>query len=216
MLLFDLDGTLIDSNGIWKDVDRTFLARRGIPYTRAYYEGVAHTIFPLAAEFTKQFCRLDESCEEIMAEWMELAQGLYRKVPLKPGVRAYLEQRRTEGERMAIVTSSVPEHCRDALEHLQIGHYFERVIFAQELGMEKQSPELWRAAASALSVRPEACTLFDDSSRSCRGARAAGMRVVGVHDLYFAADEQEMRAACDVYIYSFTELLRDRKEVVTV
>ena len=46
MLLFDMDGTLIDSNGIWKDVDTEFLARRGLPYTQAYYEGVAHTIFP--------------------------------------------------------------------------------------------------------------------------------------------------------------------------
>ena len=44
-LLFDLDGTLIDSNGIWKDVDTAFLAKRGLPYTKEYYEGVAHTIF---------------------------------------------------------------------------------------------------------------------------------------------------------------------------
>ena len=51
MYLFDLDGTLIDSNGIWAEVDRTFLARRGYPYTKEYYEGVAHTIFPLAAVF---------------------------------------------------------------------------------------------------------------------------------------------------------------------
>ena len=46
MLIFDMDGTLIDSNDVWKDVDREFLARRGLPYTKAYYEGVAHTIFP--------------------------------------------------------------------------------------------------------------------------------------------------------------------------
>lgn len=50
MYLFDMDGTLIDSNDVWKDVDREFLARRGLPYTKAYYEGVAHTIFPLAGE----------------------------------------------------------------------------------------------------------------------------------------------------------------------
>ena len=49
MLLFDMDGTLIDSNGVWKNVDREFLARRGIAYTHAYYEGVAHTILPLAS-----------------------------------------------------------------------------------------------------------------------------------------------------------------------
>ena len=68
MYLFDLDGTLIDSNGIWQNVDRTFLARRGMPYTREYYEGVAHTILPLAAVFTKEYCHLEQSCEEIIAE----------------------------------------------------------------------------------------------------------------------------------------------------
>ena len=51
-----MDGTLIDSNGIWKDVDIAFLKKRGFAYTRAYYEGVAHTIFPLAAKFTKEYC----------------------------------------------------------------------------------------------------------------------------------------------------------------
>ena len=118
MLLFDMDGTLIDSNGIWKDVDTEFLARRGLPYTQAYYEGVAHTIFPLAAKFTKEFCHLPESEEEIMAEWMELAGDLYAgSVPEKPGVRAFLERMRARGERMAVVTSAVPVHCRSALTH---------------------------------------------------------------------------------------------------
>ena len=98
MLLFDMDGTLIDSNGIWKDVDTEFLARRGLPYTQTYYEGVAHTIFPLAAKFTKEFCHLPESEEEIMAEWMELAGDLYAgSVPEKPGVRAFLERMRARG-----------------------------------------------------------------------------------------------------------------------
>ena len=207
MLFFDLDGVLIDSNGIWKDVDKTFLARRGIPYTRAYYEGVAHTIFPLAAEFTKQFCNLSESCEEIMAEWMDLAKGLYSQVALKPGVRAYLEQCQAEGRRMGVVTSSVPEHCREALRHLDIAHYFERVAFAHELRLDKRSPELWRAVAASFGVRPADCTVFDDSLLSCQGAKAAGMRVVGVYDAYFAHNEQEMRGFCDAYIYSFAELL---------
>ena len=51
MHIFDMDGTLIDSNGIWREVDEAFLAKRGFPYTKEYYQGVAHTIFPLAAEF---------------------------------------------------------------------------------------------------------------------------------------------------------------------
>ena len=80
MLLFDMDGTLIDSNGVWREVDRTFLARRGLSYTHAYYEGVAHTTLPTAAKFTKEFCKLTESCEDIIAEWLELSNDIYARV----------------------------------------------------------------------------------------------------------------------------------------
>ena len=207
MFFFDMDGVLTDSNGVWKKVDREFLARRGMKYTHAYYEGVAHVPLPLAAVFTKEFCKLPESCEAIVAEWMELAADSYAHVPVKPGVRAYLKQCRAEGRRMAVVTSSVPEHCHMALEALDFGKYFERITFAQELGLEKRKPDIWLAAAKAAGVRPEDCTVFDDSLAACQGARAAKMRVVGVYDGLFAQDEKEMRGYCDVYIKSFEELL---------
>lgn len=94
-----------------------------------------------------------------------------------------------------------------ALGALGLEKYFERVTFAQELGLEKRKPDIWQAAARAAGVRPEDCTVFDDSLAACQGARAAGMRVVGVHDGLFAHDETEMRGFCDVYIKSFEELL---------
>ena len=184
MYLFDMDGTLIDSNDVWKDVDREFLARRGLPYTKAYYEGVAHTIFPLAAKFTKEFCNLPDSEEDIMAEWMELAKDAYAHVTVRPGVRAFLKQ------------------CKADLMK-----YFESVTFAQELGIEKKDKRLWLGVAERYGVEPETCTLFDDSLAACKGARSAKMRVVGVYDSFFAGDEKEMRSFCDVYIKSFEELL---------
>ena len=216
MYFFDLDGTLIDSNGVWKQVDRDFLAKRGIPYTHAYYEGVAHTALPMAAEFTKEFCHLEESCEEIIAEWMEMSRDMYAHVPLKPGVRAYLKQCKAEGRRMAIITSSVPEHCYTALKKLDLEKYFENVTFAQQAGMHKKFPDVWLQAAEKNGVRPEDCTVFDDSLAACQGARLAKMRVVGVYDKFFNDSEREMRAFCDVYIESFEELLypsdqRERK-----
>lgn len=207
MFIFDLDGTLIDSNGIWAEVDRAFLARRGFAYTKEYYEGVAHTIFPLAAVFTKEYCSLSESCEEIMAEWMELARGNYAAVPLKPFVREYLDTLRGKGERMVIFTSCVPEHCRTALAVHGLEEYFERVIFAQELGADKSDPAIFRTVASMLCVAPEECTLIDDSIRSCRSAKAAGMRVIGVYDDFFDSTRAEMMRSCDRFIESFSELL---------
>ena len=208
MQIFDMDGTLIDSNGIWKDVDTAFLAKRGLPYTKEYYEGVAHTIFPLAAKFTKTFCGLPESEEAIMAEWMDMAGDLYgTSVPVKPGVRAYLDKLRAAGERLIVVTSAVPVHCRTALTHLGLMPYFERIIFAHDLQLEKKDPQLWRLTAEMMGVAPADCTLYDDSVEACRGAKAAGMRAVGVYDPFFAATETEMRAVCSRYIRSFEELV---------
>ena len=207
MYFFDLDGTLIDSNGVWKEVDRQFLARRGMPYTHEYYEGVAHTALPMAAVFTKEYCRLEESCEEIVAEWMEMSRDLYSTVPLKDGVREYLEQCRAAGIPMAVITSSVPEHCYTALKKLDLEKYFENVTFAQQAGLHKKFPDVWLQAAEKNGVRPEDCTVFDDSLAACQGARLAKMRVVGVHDKFFNGSEREMRAFCDVYIESFEELL---------
>ena len=108
---------------------------------------------------------------------------------------------------MALVTSSVPEHCHTAMEQLGLEKYFSHITFAQKLGIEKQSAQLWLTAAEVAGVDPRSCTVFDDSLAACRGARAAKMRVVGVYDSFFAADEKEMRGFCDVYIKSFEELL---------
>ena len=208
MLIFDMDGTLIDSNGIWRTVDETFLARRGLPYTKEYYEGVAHTIFPMAAVFTREYCRLEESTDEIMAEWMELAGDMYAtSVPVKPGVREYLDKCRDAGERMIVLTSSVPVHCRTALGHLGLMPYFEKILFAHEMSLDKKDPAIFRKAAEIMGVKASDCTVYDDSVASCRSAKAAGMTVIGVYDEFFHVSWEETQAVCDRTIRSFEELL---------
>lgn len=207
MYLFDLDGTLIDSNGVWAGVDRAFLARRGIPYTKEYYAGVAHTILPQAAAFTKAYCRLDESCETIIAEWMALAADSYAHVALKPHARELLDKLAAAGERLAVFSSAVPSHCETALATHGLRRYFERVVLANELGMDKGTPEAFRAACRALAVAPAECILLDDSVKSCRAAKAAGLYVIGVYDAFFEATKAEMPRVCDRFIHDLGELL---------
>ena len=107
---------------------------------------------------------------------------------------------------MAVVTSSAPELCRAALKRNQLAEYFSQLFFAQEIGLEKRDPELFRTVATRLGTAPTACTLFDDSPVACRGAKAAGMHTVGVADPYFASTADEMARTCDRYISSFGEL----------
>lgn len=208
MLIFDMDGVLTDSNGIWKQVDVDFLAKRGMPYTHEYYEGVAHTVLSKAAVFTKAYCHLSESCEEIIAEWMEMAGDVYATdVPAKPFVKEYLEKCRQSGERMVVLTSAVPSHCRAALTHLGLLPYFEQLFFAQELGLDKQTPDIYRKVVELLGVDSGDCTVYDDSAAACRSAKAAGLHTVGVYDAYFHVSWEEMQSTCDRTILSFEELL---------
>lgn len=207
MLIFDLDGTLIDSNGVWLEVDKTFLSRHGYEYSKEYHDGVAHSILQNCAVFTKNHFHMKESCEEIIAEWMELAKDAYDTVPLKPYVKEYLDRCQDAGHRMAVFTACVPLHCQAAVKNHRLGRYFEKIIYAQDLGADKKSAAVFRQAAELLGVRPKDCVFFDDSLSACKGAKAAGMTVVGIQDAYFSGAEADMRELCDQYIRSFGELL---------
>ena len=102
MYIFDLDGTITDTNGLWAEVDREFLARRGLEPDMEYQKVVERSIYPIAARFTRDYYRLADTPEEIMAEWDELAERHYRELAgLKPGAGALLEQCRREGRPMA-------------------------------------------------------------------------------------------------------------------
>lgn len=208
MKLFDFDGTLVDSNGVWEAVDLAFLGRHGLEPTQEYGETVGQSIFPLAAQFTKEYYGLELSAQEIMDEWMALAWEAYaHQVPLKPGAREFLEQCRAAGEGMALLTACVPELCRAALERHGLTSYFSDVIFVQEMGLAKGTPEVFLRAAARLGVEPSACTMYDDSPAACAAAKAAGMDVVGVYDPFYGHRTEELRQICRRYITGFPELL---------
>lgn len=207
MLLFDLDGTLIDSNGIWVDVDLKFLSAHGLEPTEEYAYTVGHSIFPVAAAFTREYYHLGQSAEEIMAEWLDLAGDAYAHVALKPGAREYLDRRAGDGEPMALVTACVPALCRTALAVHGLEGYFRDLIFVQELGVEKRDPAAFRMTLERLGVPAAECTLYEDSPGACAAAQSVGITAVGVYDGFYAKFQDEMREKCDRYILSFTELL---------
>lgn len=208
MYLFDLDGTLIDSNGVWVEVDRVFLARRGLTATPEYSHTVGHSIFPVAAQYTKDYYHLEESPQDIMDEWMALAGDAYsHRVPLKPGALEFLTLSRQMGEQMVLVTACVPELCQAVLERHKLTPFFSSILFAQELGVEKRDPRYFQAVLNRLEVQAEDCTLFEDSPGACRTAREAGIQVVGVYDPFYEDYQEELREVSHRYIRSFTELL---------
>ena len=114
MYFFDLDGTLLDSNGIWLDIDRDFLARHGVTTVpEDYTEYVTHHSFPDAAAYTRRRFGLDMPEEDICRAWLDMALEAYsHQLPLKPGAGDYVRPAHERGERCALLSSCMPELCR--------------------------------------------------------------------------------------------------------
>ncbi len=209
MYIFDLDGTITDTNGIWLEVDREFLTRRGLTHTDEYRRVVERSIFPIAAQFTRDYYHLPDTPEDIMAEWDSLAERHYRELaPLKPGAEEFLRQCRAEGRPMAIFTACRPALCEAILERYGLRGLFGHVIFAEEIGLEKRDPRCFVRLSELLGAPPEDCTLFDDSPDNCATAMKAGMTAVGVYDDYYAARQDELKSVCRRYVRSLEELVK--------
>lgn len=206
MYFFDLDGTVLDSNGIWLDIDIDFLGRHGIsPVPEEYTDYVVHHTFQDAAEYTKQCFGLPMSPEEIIAVWREMARDAYaHQLSLKPGVRDFLERAGAAGIRCALLTSCMPDLCRAALDCHGLAPLLERVLTTVELGLEKRDPALYLRTAELCGEKPEHCVLFDDSPVYCAAAKAAGWQIYGVADPVFDDRAEEMAALCGPGRFPFT------------
>lgn len=207
MYFFDLDGTLLDSNGVWLDIDIKFLGRHGVdPIPADYTDYVTHHSFPEAAEYTRRYFDLALTPDEIMAAWRDLARDAYAgQLELKSGARDFLKRANRSGIRCALVTSCMPNLCQSALDCHRLTPLLERVFTTVELGLEKRDPALYRRVAQLCGENPEGCVLFDDSPVYCAAAKEAGWQICGVADPIFADRADEMAALCgpDCFPFSF-------------
>ena len=207
MYLFDLDGTLLDSNGVWLDIDMAFLSGVGIEVVpEDYTEFAIHNSFQETAVYTKNRFQLSQSPEEIMEIWREMASVAYGEtLDLKVGAKNLLKDLFAKGERICLLTSCMPELCHAVLKRHQITQYFEHIFIGAELGMEKRSSDTYRHVAELCGLSPEDCIFFDDAPDYCTAAKGAGMYVVGVADDIFVARRTELEDICDCYIETLVD-----------
>lgn len=207
MFFFDLDGTLLDSNGVWLDIDIAFLGQFGIdPVPADYTEYVIHHSFPEGAAYTRARYNLPLTETEIVDAWRTMALDAYTKtLPLKPGARAVLEGLAARGERAALLTTCMPNLCAAALKHHGLTDLLDPVLTTTQLGMEKRRSETYQHLARRFGLPVEACTLVDDSPVACAAAKQAGWRTIAVEDALFAEQTAQMAASFDFFLPSLLQ-----------
>lgn len=207
--IFDFDGTLGDSIGVWQTVDRVFLEKRGLVCDAAYIEAVRCRTFEAAAVYTAERYGLAETPAAIVAEWLELAASAYRcDVDLKPGAKAYLADLRRAGVPLALATTSLPELCRPALRRHGIEDWFDVILTAAEIDRSKAHPDIFLAAAAALGTAPAETVVYEDLLLAVRTAGRAGFRTVGVYDPAFTGEWPALRREATWHLDSYLDARR--------
>ncbi|MDR1117509.1 MAG: HAD family phosphatase [Oscillospiraceae bacterium] len=205
--VFDMDGTLLDSMGVWEEVDNKFLGRRGIETPADYMQALQSMHFEEAADYTIKRFGLKEKPEEIIAEWDSLAYEEFASgVCLKAGAREYLEYLKGSGVKILAATSLLEKLCAAALRHNNVYEYFEAFAYTYEVKRGKSYPDIYLLAAEKGDVRADECIVFEDTLTGVRGAKAAGMYVCAVFDGASGGDWDEICSAADEFIYGFGEL----------
>ncbi|MDR0992489.1 MAG: HAD family phosphatase [Ruminococcus sp.] len=207
-VIFDLDGTLLDSNNIWEQIDRELLARRGISVSDDFLKILASHSYEEAYN-QMQLVGVTDSYETILNEFNEMALFEYQNnVVLKDEAKTYLEKLKEDGVKLAIATASPKELYEPVLTKYGILNLFDNITTTFDVGKTKDFPDIYLTAAAKIGVSPANCVVFEDLKKGIETAKAAGFKTCMVYDRYSQLDFFRMRGIADHYIYSFADLLK--------
>ena len=210
--IFDLDGTLLDSMGLWADIDAEFLARRGLCVSAEYTQAVKHMHFDVAAQYTKQLFSLPESEQDIKAEWREMCAEAYAtRIELKQGAHDYLSSLKDMGISLYVATVLEEEIFMPALSRLGVREMFDGAVTVADVGKGKECPDIYIAAAQRMGVKPCECAVYEDIVPALISAKRAGCIAVGVYDALSDDDTLAIKKESDYYIKDFRNA--DVKEI---
>lgn len=210
--VFDMDGTIMDSLGIWERIDYEFLEKkRGIKVPGDYVHNIAAMSFSEIANYTKTRFNLPDTPEELMQEWTDMAIYEYsHNVLMKPFVKEFIEYLKTNGKKIVLCTSSPEYFFKPALKNNGIYDLFDAFANTCEAGEGKNSVKVYVLAAQKAGVSPEKCLVFEDVITAAQTAKKAGMRVCGVYDERSRQYTTQLKETCDMYITGFNELMEDK------
>ncbi len=207
-ILFDLDGTLVDSMWVWTKIDDRFAEKYHFTLPDTMHHDIEGMSFYETACYFKKRFRLLQSVEEIMEEWNEMAYQTYAaEVSLKPGAAALLSYAQKQGIKTAICTSNSRMLMNALIKSDPLFLGFDSILTSDEINVGKPAPDIYLKTAEKLCVAPEDCLVFEDIPQGILAGLRAGMEVCGVADDFSSGLEPEKRRLAHYYIAHFDQVL---------
>ena len=204
--IFDMDGTLIDSMKFWKNLALEYLSSKGITQVS---EEILQKIKPMTmSESAALFREVFGLSGDVEAEMNAMMDEHYRNdIPLKNGVRAYLDMLHRKGVRMCVASATAEQLMESCLSRLGVRDYFMFLLSCETVGAGKSSPLVYHEAAKRLQANPNEIAVYEDALYAVKTAKNAGYYVIGVYDESAAKNWQVIEEIADEVIVNWEEQL---------
>jgi beta-phosphoglucomutase-like phosphatase (HAD superfamily) len=205
VVVFDLDGILVDSEQVWDDARRALAAERGINWPAEATHAMIGMSSPEWSRYMHEAVGLPEPREAINGEVVAWMERLYRaELPVIDGAPAAV-RRMGEAFRLGLASSSNRPIIELVLELTGLGDAFEATVSSEEVARGKPAPDVYLEALRRLGVSGSEAAAVEDSHSGIRSAHAAGMRVVAIPNPHFPPDAEAL-ALADTVLDSIVEL----------
>jgi len=226
-VLFDMDGTLIDSVGIWNEVDRRLIAALGekdpenvnVQGLRdaalAKYNTSDNPYRDYCGELARRYSS-DLSMDEVVRMRTEISKGLLKdEVDYKPHVPELLKLLKDRGYILGIVSTTRRANIavylnenRNIIEKAPLDKYFSFIYTKEDAAEIKPSPAIYEKVFAEQDLKPDECVVFEDSLVGVLAAKAAGIEVAAIYDKYSAADREEINRLASYSFADFEAVIR--------
>ena len=197
-IIFDMDGTLLDSMGMWENLGSIYLTKKGIVPPADLKEVIENKTLEEAAEYFIADLGIEGTVKEVVQEILSLIRDKYYNVlQLKPGVKKYVLSEYEKGSNMCILTTSDRELAIAAMERTGIGLCFKEIFTAETLGLSKRGPEIFLKTCELMGFEPSNTVVYEDALYAVKAAKAAGCHVVAVYDHMNRNDWEEIKSLAD-------------------
>ena len=181
-VLWDMDGTLVDTEPYWIECERALVEQHGGTWTDENAMALVGNDLIDSGRYIRDHGGVDLPPEEIVELLLDaVVEHVLREVPWRPGARELLAALRSEGTPCALVTMSYERFVTPVLDALPHGS-FDVVVTGDAVTRGKPHPEPYLHAARLLGVDPRECLAIEDSNTGARSAEAAGCRVLVVEN----------------------------------
>ena len=179
-VLFDMDGTLVDTEPYWIDAEFEIVEMHGGTWSHEHAKALVGSDLLDSGAYIRQHGGVDRTPTEIVEMLLDrVVERIRADVPWRPGARELLGSVRSEGVDTALVTMSWKRFSDEVVSCLPMGSFTVSVT-GDEVSQGKPHPVPYLLAAERLGVRAEDCVAIEDSPTGVRSALAAGCRVIGV------------------------------------